>query len=126
MVAATAATTLYCVQKVQQQLDNRKISLMGVLGALVFAAQMINFAIPATGSSGHMGGGLLLAILLGPHAAFLTLSSVLTVQALFLLTAAFWPLAATFSTSVFAHVLLPTLSFIKKLSETNLIPDGWL
>ena len=56
---------------------------MGVLGAFVFAAQMINFAIPATGSSGHLGGGLLLAILLGPHAAFLAMASVLVVQALF-------------------------------------------
>jgi cobalt/nickel transport system permease protein len=83
MLAATAATTLYCARKVQRQLDNSKIPLMGVLGAFVFAAQMVNFTIPATGSSGHLGGGLLLAILLGPHAAFLTLSSVLTVQALF-------------------------------------------
>jgi cobalt/nickel transport system permease protein len=44
---------------------------------------MINFTIPATGSSGHLGGGLLLAILLGPPAAFLTIASVLVVQALF-------------------------------------------
>ncbi len=56
---------------------------MGVLGAFVFAAQMINFAIPATGSSGHIGGGLLLTALLGPHAAFLVIASVLTVQAFF-------------------------------------------
>ena len=39
---------------------------MGVLGAFVFAAQMINFTIPGTGSSGHLGGGLLLAICSGP------------------------------------------------------------
>jgi cobalt/nickel transport system permease protein len=83
MWTATAATTLYSARRVQSQLDDKKIPLMGVLGAFVFAAQMINFAIPGTGSSGHIGGGLLLAILLGPHAAFLTLASVLTVQALF-------------------------------------------
>ena len=83
MWAATAVTTVYSARKVQSQLDNRKIPLMGVLGAFVFAAQMINFTIPGTGSSGHLGGGILLAILLGPHAAFLTLASVLTVQALF-------------------------------------------
>jgi cobalt/nickel transport system permease protein len=59
------------------------VPLMGVLGAFLFAAQMINFTIPATGSSGHLGGGLLLTILLGPHAAFLTIASVLVVQALF-------------------------------------------
>jgi cobalt/nickel transport system permease protein len=44
---------------------------------------MLNFAIPATGSSGHLGGGLLLAILLGPHAALIVIASVLAVQALF-------------------------------------------
>ena len=56
---------------------------MGVMGAFVFASQMINFTIPATGSSGHLGGGMLLAILLGPHAGFLTMASILLIQALF-------------------------------------------
>ncbi len=56
---------------------------MGVLGAFVFAAQMVNFAIPGTGSSGHLGGGLLLAVLLGPQAAVLVMGSVLLMQALF-------------------------------------------
>ena len=56
---------------------------MGVIGAFVFAAQMINFAIPGTGSSGHIGGGMLLAILLGPYAGFLTIASILLIQALF-------------------------------------------
>ena len=63
--------------------DDRRVPLMGVLGAFVFAAQMVNFAIPGTGSSGHLGGGLLLAILLGPRAAFIVIASVLIVQALF-------------------------------------------
>jgi cobalt/nickel transport system permease protein len=44
---------------------------------------MINFTIPATGSSGHIGGGILLAAMLGPHAAFLTLAVVLAIQCLF-------------------------------------------
>jgi cobalt/nickel transport system permease protein len=56
---------------------------MGVLGAFIFAAQMINFTIPGTGSSGHLGGGMILAAILGPYAAFLVMASVLTVQALF-------------------------------------------
>jgi cobalt/nickel transport system permease protein len=64
-------------------MDGGKAPLMGVLGAFIFAAQMINFSIPATGSSGHLGGGLLLAVLLGPSAAFITIASVLVVQALF-------------------------------------------
>jgi cobalt/nickel transport system permease protein len=56
---------------------------MGVAGAFIFAAQMLNFSIPGTGSSGHLGGGLMLAVLLGPHAAFLVMASILGVQALF-------------------------------------------
>jgi cobalt/nickel transport system permease protein len=83
MWGVTAGTIAYCSTKVKRDLDDRKIPLMGVLGAFIFAAQMINFTIPATGSSGHIGGGLLLAILLGPYAAFLTIASVLVIQALF-------------------------------------------
>jgi cobalt/nickel transport system permease protein len=83
MWAVTAGLITYCSKKVKDDLDDRKIPLMGVLGAFIFAAQMINFSIPGTGSSGHLGGGLILAILLGPYAAFLTIASVLTIQALF-------------------------------------------
>jgi cobalt/nickel transport system permease protein len=83
MWVASAGTIAYCSKKVREELDDRKVPLMGVLGAFIFAAQMINFTIPATGSSGHLGGGLILAILLGPYAAFLTIASVLVVQALF-------------------------------------------
>jgi cobalt/nickel transport system permease protein len=83
MWAASAGTLAWCARRVRAQGEDHIVPLMGVLGAFVFAAQMINFAIPATGSSGHLGGGLLLSILLGPHAAFLVIASVLTVQALF-------------------------------------------
>ncbi|MBI5483125.1 MAG: energy-coupling factor ABC transporter permease [Deltaproteobacteria bacterium] len=83
MWAVSGAAIACCSGKVQAELDDRKIPLMGVLGAFIFAAQMINFTIPLTGSSGHLGGGLMLSILLGPHAAFLTIASVLVVQALF-------------------------------------------
>ena len=83
MWVATAAVTVYCAKKVREENDPAKIPLMGVLGAFIFAAQMLNFTIPGTGSSGHLGGGLILAILLGPEAAFLTIASVLGVQALF-------------------------------------------
>lgn len=83
MWAATAVGAAYCAKKVRDESDPAKVPLMGVTGAFVFAAQMINFTIPGTGSSGHLGGGLLLAILLGPEAAFLVMASVLAVQALF-------------------------------------------
>jgi cobalt/nickel transport system permease protein len=80
---ASGAALAYCASKVKRTLDDHKVPLMGVLGAFIFAAQMINFTIPGTGSSGHIGGGLLLALLLGPYAAFLTISSVLVIQAFF-------------------------------------------
>jgi cobalt/nickel transport system permease protein len=83
MWVASAATLVVCARKVSARSEERLVPLMGVLGAFVFAVQMINFAIPGTGSSGHLGGGLLLAILLGPSAAFLVIASVLAVQALF-------------------------------------------
>jgi cobalt/nickel transport system permease protein len=83
MLVLTTGTATYSIKKIQTELDDKKIPIMGVMGAFVFAAQMINFAIPGTGSSGHIGGGLLLAILLGPYAGFLTLASVLLIQALF-------------------------------------------
>jgi cobalt/nickel transport system permease protein len=83
MWAVSAASIAYCSSTMRRDLDDRKVPLMGVLGAFLFAAQMINFSIPGTGSSGHLGGGLLLAVLLGPGAAFLTIASVLMVQALF-------------------------------------------
>ncbi len=83
MWAVSATTIIYCSRKLRTEMDTGKAPLMGVLGAFLFAAQMINFTIPATGSSGHLGGGLLLAVLLGPAAAFITIASVLVVQALF-------------------------------------------
>ncbi len=83
MWAASAALIGWSGRKLQKEGNVQRVPLMGVMGAFVFAAQMINFTIPATGSSGHLGGGLLLAILLGPYAAFITIASVLAVQALF-------------------------------------------
>ncbi len=83
MWAATAGVAGLSARALRKDPDDRRVPLMGVLGAFVFAAQMVNFAIPGTGSSGHLGGGLLLAILVGPSASFLVMASVLVVQALF-------------------------------------------
>jgi len=83
MWGATGVAVAYSARKVRDELDESKIPLMGVAGAFVFAAQMLNFTIPGTGSSGHLVGALLLAILLGPEAAFLVMASILTIQALF-------------------------------------------
>jgi cobalt/nickel transport system permease protein len=83
MYLATVKVGSDSINKIKYQLDDSKIPLMGVMGAFVFATQMINFSIPGTGSSGHLGGGMLLAVLLGPYAGFLTMAAILTLQALF-------------------------------------------
>lgn len=79
---ASAALIGIASKKVSKISRPDLVPLMGVLGAFVFAAQMINFAIPGTGSSGHIIGGVLLAALIGPWAGFITLTSVLIIQCL--------------------------------------------
>ncbi len=81
--SGTLGTIAYCSKKLKDSMDEKLIPMMGVLGAFIFAAQMVNFTIPGTGSSGHIGGGMVLAVILGPSAAFLVMASVLTVQAFF-------------------------------------------
>lgn len=71
----------YALQQTQQQLGERQIPLMGILAAFIFAAQMINFPV-AGGTSGHLLGGMLVAVLLGPWAAVPVMTSVIVVQAL--------------------------------------------
>jgi cobalt/nickel transport system permease protein len=81
---AVAVTGLGLVcRKARQVVTSDKLALMGVLGAFVFAAQMVNFQLPAMpGTSGHMVGAVLLAIILGPHAAVIVMSSVIIIQCL--------------------------------------------
>ena len=81
MYGVSAAAVAYSVAVVKKEgLDAKKAALMGMAGAVVFAAQALNFGIPATGSSGHILGGVLLAALLGGPAALLVMSAVLAGQ----------------------------------------------
>lgn len=82
MIVAAIGAAAVSIKKVKD-MDEKKIPLMGVMAAFVFAAQMINFSIPGTGSSGHLGGGLMLSILLGPYAGYLSMAAILLIQALF-------------------------------------------
>lgn len=82
MYAVSAAAAAYSVKKVKIEDLDKKVPAMGVMGAFVFASQMINFAIPGTGSSGHLCGGMLLSAILGPFAGFLTMIAILTIQCL--------------------------------------------
>ena len=69
------------LRKASKELDERQVPLMGITGAFVFGAQMLNFPIIG-GTSGHVLGGLLAAILVGPYAALIIMTVVLIVQAL--------------------------------------------
>jgi len=70
----------WVAHRAQKDTDDRKIPLMGVMGAFVFAAQMINFPIPL-GTSGHLVGGALMTIVLGPFAASVVMTAILVIQA---------------------------------------------
>jgi cobalt/nickel transport system permease protein len=78
---ASAGAVGYSARRLTHELDERKVPLMGVTAAFIFAAQMMNFAV-AGGTSGHLLGAALATILLGPWAASLVLTAVLAVQAL--------------------------------------------
>ena len=82
MYLCSGAATGYSIKKVRALNEPEKIPTMGVMGAFVFAAQMINFTIPGTGSSGHLCGGMLLSAILGPCGAFLTMIAILAIQCL--------------------------------------------
>ncbi len=77
----TAAALGVSLRRAGEQLDERAVPLMGVMAAFIFAAQMFNFQIPG-GTSGHLLGGVLAAVLLGPYAGTIVMACVISVQAL--------------------------------------------
>ena len=79
--AVSAAAVAVSASRVGKSIEEKQVPLMGVVGAFLFAAQMVNFPI-AAGTSGHLGGGVLAALLLGPWAGTLIMTAVLVVQAL--------------------------------------------
>ncbi len=79
--ALSAGGLAGAIYGVKRYFKARVIAMMGVMSALIFALQMINFTIPG-GTSGHLLGGALAAIILGPHAGAIAIAVVLIVQAL--------------------------------------------
>lgn len=71
----------YALWRVNRELDERQVPLMGVLAAAIFAGQMLNFSVTG-GTSGHLVGAALAAIVLGPWAAILVMTCVVGTQAL--------------------------------------------
>ncbi len=82
-LTAAAGTLGWVCRRVQQTLNPERLALTGMLGAFVFAAQMVNIQLPGMpGTSGHLIGAVLLAIILGPHAGALAISAVVMIQCL--------------------------------------------
>lgn len=77
----TVGAIAYAARRAERTLDDRAVPLMGVMAAFIFATQMMNFPV-AGGTSGHLLGGTLAAILLGPWAAVIVMASVIGLQAL--------------------------------------------
>ena len=77
----TVACLAVALRRANQALDERAIPLMGVLAAFIFAAQMFNFQVVG-GTSGHLLGGVLAAVLLGPWAGTIVMACVIAVQGL--------------------------------------------
>jgi cobalt/nickel transport system permease protein len=77
----TIVTLGIAISRTNKSLEERQVPLMGVMAAFIFAAQMINFPV-AGGTSGHLLGGALAAITLGPWAGMLVMTAVIAVQGL--------------------------------------------
>ena len=90
--------------------DDRRIPLLGVMGAFVFAAQMINFPV-GLGTSGHLVGGALLAIALGPATAATVMTAVLILQAFLLQDGGVMALGANILNMAVAGVLMGYLPY---------------
>jgi len=80
--AVSAGALAAAVARTGKVLEQRQVPTLGVMAAFIFAAQMVNFPV-AGGTSGHLLGGALAAVLLGPWSAGLILTTVLVIQMLF-------------------------------------------
>ena len=79
--AIAALVIAFAIHRTNRELNERMVPMMGVMAAFIFAAQMINFPV-AGGTSGHLIGAALAAIILGPWAAILVMTAVVGLQAL--------------------------------------------
>jgi cobalt/nickel transport system permease protein len=108
--------------------DERKLPLLGVMGAFVFAAQMINFPV-GLGTSGHLVGGTLLAVVLGPAAASIVMTAILVIQALVFQDGGIIALGANIFNMAVAGVLagyLPYRAFGSQWRSSAIFAGGTL
>lgn len=120
MYAASAVPTAVSIKKIDFKKETEKIPMVGVMGAFVFATQMINFTIPGTGSSGHLCGSMLLTALMGPYAAFLTMIVVLATQCLLFADGGILALGANIWNMAFYGCFVGYFFFIKPLWKNGI------
>jgi cobalt/nickel transport system permease protein len=108
--AVAVPAVVLTVQRAQRGFEESKVPLLGVMGAFVFAAQMINFPV-GIGTSGHLVGGALLACTLGPSAASVVMVAILAVQALVFQDGGILALGANVLNMAVAGVLAGYLPF---------------
>lgn len=121
MYACSAVAAGYSVKKLSNENMAEKIPVMGVMSAMVFAGQMINYTIPGTGSSGHLCGGMLLTALLGPYAALLSMIAVLTIQCLFFADGGLLALGANIWNMAFTDASLDISYYTDLLFSQNFL-----
>jgi len=106
----SAPVVAWVARRAQRDTQDHRIPLLGVMGAFVFAAQMINFPV-GPGTSGHLVGGALLTIVLGPAAASLVLTAILVLQALIFQDGGVLALGANVFNMALAGVAAASLSY---------------
>jgi cobalt/nickel transport system permease protein len=110
MDVCAAPAVAYAARRAQRGLDESRIPLFGVMGAFVFAAQMVNFPV-GPGTSGHLVGGALLACTLGPAGAAVVLTAILAIQALVFQDGGLLALGANVMNMAIAGVVVGYLPF---------------
>ncbi len=109
VIAATGVTI--CVRQSRKELDEKTAPMAGLVAATIFALQMINFPV-AGGTSGHLLGGALAAILVGPYTGALCVSVVLIVQSLLFADGGVSALGANIINMAFVTVIVGWLVFV--------------
>lgn len=127
-VIAVAAVG-FCASKARNELDERTVPLAGLVAAFIFAVQMVNFPI-LPGVSGHLLGGALAAILVGPYTGALCIAIVLVVQALLFADGGVTALGANITNMALVGVAAGYATAVTLYSlarrRTNDVPTGWL
>ncbi len=119
---ASGGSLVYGLRKMRNKLGEEQIPLLGLMGAFIFAAQMINLPI-AAGTSGHLLGGVLAMLVAGPWAAFFIMTSILIIQSIFFMDGGITVLGANIFNMAIVQVFVGFWIFygLRKLIKSPLV-----